>query len=374
MWATVESIAGYVEELAPLDLALPDDPVGLQLGDPGAAVKKVMVALELDDAVLRRAVDEAASLVVTHHPLFFRPVQSVDESDPSGALAAAAIRNNISVYSAHTNLDTAPLGLNYYLANLLGLSGEKRRVIKITGMDRYLKLAVFIPRGHEDTVRDALAEAGAGWIGNYSHCAFMSPGTGTFMPLAGTEPFIGRQGRLEKVDEMRLETIVPASRRRKVPEALKRAHPYEEVAFDLYPLIDAGVPAGLGLAGTLEEPLPLEKFLKRCRERLGLKTLRYRAPDGEFFSRVAVCGGSGGSLVAAAAGLGAELFVSGDFKYHDYKAALAAGIGLIDVGHYGSEQPVVDLLAGHLRACLGRDGIKTAVVAGEAAAEDWSYL
>ncbi|NLY39804.1 MAG: Nif3-like dinuclear metal center hexameric protein [Firmicutes bacterium] len=375
MLATVKMIAGYMEELAPLDLALPGDPSGLQLGDPEAPVAKVLVALDPDEAALRQALAVGASLVVTHHPLLFHPAASIDESRPRGALISAFIRNRISVYSAHTNLDTAPRGLNHALAELIGLSPSGRSVLKASGQDRYLKLVVFVPRGHEDSVRDALAEAGAGWIGNYSHCTFQAPGTGTFMPREGTNPYIGQQGRLEKVEELRLETILPASRRQAVIKALLAAHPYEEVAYDIYPLAGAGEAVGLGLCGQLEPPLELEAILARCRERLKLKDLRYWASAKDRFSRIAVCGGSGGSLVEAAIAMGAELYISGDFRYHDFKTAQAAGMGLIDAGHYGTEQPAVALIENHLRNCLQRDGRETVVIAAAAAAEaDWNYL
>jgi dinuclear metal center YbgI/SA1388 family protein len=246
LFATVQQVAGYIEELAPPALALPGDPVGLQVGDPHAAVQKVLVALELDEAVLEEAVTKEAGLVVTHHPLLFEPLQSVDESAPQNALVAAAIRRRIAVYSAHTNLDIAPRGVNHLLAERLGLAAEGRRVLEVTGYDRLLKLVVFVPAGHEEQLQEALAAAGAGSLGRYSHCSFQVSGTGTFMPLEGSAPFIGRRGRLEQVDEKRLETILPASRRSAVVRALLDVHPYEEPAYDLYPWILKASPSAWG--------------------------------------------------------------------------------------------------------------------------------
>lgn len=373
MWVTVESIAGYLEELAPQTLALPGDPVGLQLGDPRSPVRTLMVALELDQMILAQAVAQKAELVITHHPLLFQPLQSLDERSPQGALIAQTIRNKISVFSAHTNLDIAPGGLNCRLADLLGLAEAGRRVIERTGQDQLLKLVVFIPRGHEDAVRVALVDAGAGWIGAYSHCTFQTAGTGTFMPREGTDPYTGRPGALERVDELRLETVLPASRRKAVLQALFAAHPYEEVAYDLYALQREGAPVGLGLFGCLEQPLSLEQILKRCRERLQLQGLRYWAPPKTEFSRIAVCSGSGGSLVEQAALLGAELFISGDFRYHDFKQAEAAGMGLVDAGHYGTERPAVELISQYLRGRLAREGYETAVMPAELPSADWSY-
>lgn len=375
MLATVETIADYIELLAPAGLALPGDPVGLQVGDRRAPVEKVLVALELDEAVLQEALRQQANLVVTHHPLLYRPLQAVDESLPAGALIASTIRNKINVYSAHTNLDTAPRGLNHLLAELIGLSAAGRRVIEVTGSDRLYKLVVFVPESHADPVHEALAQAGAGWIGAYSHCSFQARGTGTFMPREGTNPFIGSRGRLEKVEELRLETILPASRRRAVLEALLASHPYEEVAYDLYELAREGEPIGLGLIGLLDPPLSLEQLLQRCREQLDLSGLRYWAPpEQELYRQVAVCGGSGGALVETAAALGAELFISGDFRHHDFKNAVAARMGLVDAGHYGTERPVVTLLGDYLRERLLKDGYTTGVVLAGPAQSDWCYF
>ncbi len=372
MWVTVEKIAAYLDQLAPQELAVPGDAVGLQLGDPRSKVRTLLVALELDQKVLAQAAAQKAEMVVTHHPLLFQPLQALDERTPHGALIAQTIRNKISVFSAHTNLDIAPCGLNSRLADLLGLVQEGRLVIERTGQDQLLKLVVFVPLGHEDVVRKALAGAGAGWVGAYSHCTFQAAGTGTFMPREGTDPYIGSQGRLEKVDELRLETVLPASRRGAVLQALVTAHPYEEVAYDLYTLKREGTPLGLGLLGCLERPLSLEQIVKLCRERLQLSWLRYWAPPKTGFSRIAVCSGSGGSLVEQAARLGAELFVSGDFRYHDFKMAEAAGMGLVDAGHYGTERPAVELISEYLSGRLAQDGCEAKVIpAGPSA--DWSY-
>lgn len=260
MLATVRQIADYLEELAPPEIALPGDPVGLQVGDPRREVRKVLVALDLDEAVLQQALDVEADMVVTHHPLLYTSLSCIDESRPSGSLIAAIIRNKITVYSAHTNLDIAPQGVNRLLADRLGLEEEGRVFIQPSQEDRLLKLVVFVPREHEDAVADAVAEAGAGWIGRYSHCTFRAPGTGTFMPREGTSPYIGETGRLEKVEEVRLETVLPVSRRRAVLKALLEAHPYEEVAYDSHPLALSPETSGLGLVGTISPPLGLEQI------------------------------------------------------------------------------------------------------------------
>lgn len=374
MFATVQQITGYIERLAPESLALPGDPVGLQVGNPQAEVRKVLVALELDEDVLKEAVDGKAGLVVTHHPLLFEPLQTMDESVPQNALAAAAIRQDIAVYSAHTNLDAAPRGVNHVLAERLGLAEKGRQVLEVTGYDRLLKLVVFIPSGHEKQLLEALAAAGAGSLGHYSHSSFRVSGTGTFMPLQGSAPFIGRQGRLEQVDEMRLETILPASCREAVVRALLEAHPYEEPAYDLYPLELKGEPLGMGLVGLLKNPGTLAEIAGRCRKALGLKSLRCWAPPGVKFSRIALCGGSGGSLIDLAAASGAELFISGDFRYHDLGKARGYGLGLIDAGHAATELPVVACLTDYLNSCLLEAGFKTAAAASEIEPAGWLLM
>ena len=374
MLATVQQVADYLEELAPLSLALPGDPVGLQLGDPGAGIEKVLVALELDQVLLEEAIAKGAGLVVTHHPLLFEPLQRVDESEPLGVLVAEAIRRRLAVYSAHTNLDTAPRGVNYILAERIGLAEEGRQVLKITGREQLLKLVLFVPAGYEEKLLQALAAAGAGQSNRYSHSSFQVSGTGTFEPLPGSNPFIGRPGRLEEVSEIRMETILPASRRPAVIRALLEAHPYEEPAYDLYPLALEGEPRGLGLLGSLKRPQTLSQLAARCRKELGQAMVRCWAPPDRRFSRVALCGGSGGSLIEDALAGGAELFISGDFRYHDLEKARAHGLGLIDAGHSGTERPVLGYLVDYLQRCLHRAGLKTVVEKADAPSPEWLFM
>ncbi|NLA11576.1 MAG: Nif3-like dinuclear metal center hexameric protein [Firmicutes bacterium] len=375
LFATVKQIADIIEVLAPQALALPGDPVGLQVGAPEAAVRKVLVALELDEAVLEEASSGGAGLVVTHHPLLFEPLRSVDESVPRNALVAEALRRQVAVYSAHTNLDVAPRGVNFVLAEKLGLPREGRRVLQVTAYEQLLKLVLYIPAGFEEKLLESLAAAGAGSSGRYSHSSFQVSGTATFKPLRGSTPFTGRRGCLERVNEIRLETIIPESRRRAVLKALLEEHPYEEPAYDLFPLALEGEPRGLGLLGTLESPQTLAQLAVRCRERLGQAAVRCWAPPGpeRKFSRLALCGGSGGSLIEDAAAGGAELFISGDFRHHDLEKARAYGLGLIDAGHGGTEQPVVDYLASYLRSSLREAGLKTTVAAAPPPPQ-WRYL
>ncbi len=375
MLARVEVIINYLEELAPLCLAAEWDHSGLQIGDPERRVSTVLVALDLEQQVLSEAIGRQAQLIITHHPLWLKPPLKIDEREPQGMLISSIIRNEMSVYSAHTNLDLALV--NSILADLIGLGQNGREIVEVAFEDRLLKLTVFVPEGYEDRVRQAVMEAGAGWTGRYSHCSFQVFGTGMFKPLDHTSPFIGQPGRLERVPEFRLETVLPVSRRDKVVAALLSAHPYEEVAYDLFPLHRQGKQLGFGLLGLLEPPLKMEDILKRCAERLGPAGLRYWLPpgmDSRELQRVAVGSGSGGSLVEPAARKGAELLITGDIGHHDLLAASSYGMALIDAGHFRTEWPVVDHITEYLRKRLDDDSYQTAVFsAGTESAVKWDF-
>jgi dinuclear metal center YbgI/SA1388 family protein len=362
MQATVQRIMSYMEDIAPASIAMPGDPVGLQLGDPDAEISKILVALDPDQTALDEAIACGAEMLVTHHPLFYNKLSSIDESTPAGHFVASAIRNRRHIFCAHTNFDVAPQGVSHQLLKRLGLKAESLMLLEKTGNEQLLKLVVFIPVGHEDDIREALVDAGAGQIGSYSHCTFQTEGQGTFMPADGTKPFIGSSCQLETVDEVRLETILPATRRSNVLRALLQAHPYEEVAYDLYPLDLEGRAIGMGLLVDLAEPLTIDILLQICRERLKTESIRFATSAKTLIKRVALCGGSGGSLIEHAAYRRADLFISGDFRYHDLKLAQSLGIALIDAGHDSTEIPAVQYLQQYLEKRIMADGFKTAVL------------
>ncbi len=374
MRARVKKIISYMEELAPSSLALPGDPVGLQLGNPEAELSTVLVALDPDETAVAEAFSIGAELMVTHHPLFYHKISSIDESTPAGTLISLAIRKGLSIFCAHTNFDLAPHGVTFQLAQRLGFPTDNADVLEVSDSEELLKLVVFVPSGHEEVIRNAIAGAGAGQIGRYSHCTFQTSGTGTYMPGEGTNPYIGSSGRLEKVDELRLETILPVHRRRVVIEALLKAHPYEEVAYDLYPLLLDGKKLGLGLIVNLEEALSLDRILQACRDHLTANILRYQIASKKSYRRVALCGGSGGSLIENAARQAADLFISGDFRYHDLKTAQALGIALVDAGHDATEWPGVVYLRQYLADRLKKDGYKTEVKLQTSVPTGWNQI
>jgi len=369
---TIGKIVSFMEELAPPVWAESWDNVGLQVGDPATPVERLLVALELTGSVVEEALQARAGLIVVHHPAIFRPLKAIRLDTPAGARLARLIKADVGLYAAHTNLDQAPGGTNDTLAALVGI--REWEVLEPAGQEGYLKLVVFVPRGYEEAVRQALAEAGAGHIGNYSHCTFQAPGTGTFLPLEGTNPFLGQQGKLEYADEYRLETILPERKARAVVQAMIAAHPYEEVAYDLYPLANPGKPRGHGRIGPLAAPTTLGALAERLKAELGLTHVTVVGDPAKPVATAAVGAGAGGSLVRSAARKGADVLVTGDVKYHDAMDAVDSGLGVIDIGHYSSERIVVKPLAAYLRRRLDEEGLAAEVLEAQAGGNPFRTL
>lgn len=353
-----QTIIDAMEKLAPRYLAESWDNVGLLVGSPGQEITKLLIALDVTPELAARAGREGVDMIVAHHPLIFQPLKSIRIDQPLGAVLAGLLKHDIAVLAAHTNLDSAIGGVSDILAASLGL--KDTRPLAGHG-EKLLKLVVFVPESHTEDVREAITRAGAGHIGNYSHCTFQTPGTGTFLPLEGTNPFIGQQGKLESVSEYRLETILPEAASRRVVGAMLRAHPYEEVAYDLYPLANKTVVAGLGRIGELSEPLSLSHIIGKVKTGLGLEHVRIAGDGSRLVKKIAVCGGAGGSLISAAAEAGADLFVTGDVKYHEAQEASQLGLTVIDAGHFATERPAMDAVAAYLSECSSRDGWDVAI-------------
>lgn len=371
MQARCGLIFQLIEQFFPLDLAEEWDNCGIQVGDPNRPVDRVLLAMDMDEAVLSEARDKGAGLVVTHHPLVFKGIKKIREDRGPGRLLAKIIRAGITVYSAHTNLDSAQKGVNAVLAERIGLTGI--RVLRPAN-EKYLKLVVFVPSESVEAVREALAGAGAGWIGGYSDCAFMLKGTGTFRPLEGTSPYIGKTGELEKVEEIRLETIIPARIAGVAVKAMLEVHPYEEVAYDLYPLENKAAESGIGRVGRLKEALTLEQFTGRVKETLDLRAVRRGGSGSRRIKTVAVCGGSGGDFWPLALNAGADVLVTGDIGYHAARDMLASGMSFIDAGHYGTERVVLEALAGYLRDGCRQRGINIDIIVSGVNGDPFAYI
>lgn len=359
MQAKCGLIIKFIEDAYPLDLSEEWDNSGLQVGDPGKIVSRVLISLDMDEVLLKEALEQKADMVITHHPLLLKAIKQIREDYFPGKLLIPIIKSGITVYSAHTNLDSAGRGVSSALAKKLSLTNT---IVLKSASEEFLKLVVFVPVNHVERVREALARAGAGWIGNYNECSFMLKGTGTFRPLGGANPYIGRQGDLEKVEEIRLETILPSRIKDAVIRAMITAHPYEEVAFDLYPLENSPVNSGIGRIGCLENEIPFMDFIQIVKNALPVSVVRYGGPPERKIRKVAVCGGKGSSLWSLALSGGADVLVTGDIGYHDAKDMLAAGISFIDPGHYATESVVLLPLAEYLRSCCRENDLHVDII------------
>ncbi len=344
--ARVRDIAEAIELIAPVPLSEAWDNSGLQVGDPASGVNGVLVALTPVNEVFEEAKGSGANFLLFHHPLISDPLKSVDTSSHPGDLVARAVRNGLAVYAAHTSYDAAPGGVSLALAEALGLRGPYR-IVSPRGALR--KLVIFVPEENVDAVAAALAEAGAGVIGEYTYCTFRTLGVGTFLGGEATSPHLGEKGRLERVEEIRLETVVPAYTTGRAVAAATAAHPYEEVALDLYPVEGHPHSCGYGRVGVLPEPMRPEELNDHVADALGSPArLVADPPHGRRIERVAALGGSGGSFIREAATSGAQAYVSGDLDYHDALLAESLGLAAIDAGHAATELPSLEPLARRL--------------------------
>lgn len=342
----VKDIVNAIEQIAPSSLAEGWDNCGLQVGDPDGSANRILVALTPLPEVFDEAEDVGADFLLFHHPLIFKELKSVDTGSYPGNLVARTISSDMIVYAAHTSYDAAPDGVSAALAGALGLAG---RLDVVVPRGALRKLVVFVPEDHVEAVADALSGSGAGIIGGYTHCTFRIPGTGTFLPGEGTDPYSGKPGRLERAGEIRLETIVPAHDASQAVAAAKEAHPYEEVAFDVYPVEGSPAGCGYGRVGRLPGPLASRELAEYVSEALGFPARVVADPEpSRRIERVAVLGGSGGSFIAKAAASGAQAYVTGDLDYHDSLLAESLGLTTIDAGHAATELPSLRPLARRL--------------------------
>ncbi len=346
----IGDIVDFIHSWAPKSCAQGYDNVGLQIGRANRSVTKVLVALDITPQIIQEARDLAAELIVTHHPLLFKPLFSLGDASLESSMALELAESNIALFSAHTNLDAARDGVSFELARSLGLTG----IQFLSGLeDTLLKFVVFVPPEFAEAVRHAAHDAGAGQIGLYSHCSFSVGGSGQFKPGAHTQPFIGESnGPVETVHEVRIEMQVEKWNVAAVLEAVKLVHPYEEVAYDLFNLVQPHQNLGIGAIGQLAEPLTLAEFLPLVSSRLNNPALMYAGDLSKVIRRVAVCGGSGSEFIRLAQQAGADAYITGDVTYHRFFDVLdhfgKPTMALIDAGHYESERMTEDLLVRRL--------------------------
>jgi dinuclear metal center YbgI/SA1388 family protein len=342
---TIATIINFLETGAHPSLQESYDNAGLLLGDPGTGCQGVLVTLDVTEAVVDEAVRLGCNLIVAHHPLIFSGLKRINGTDPVSRTVIRAIQNDVAVYAIHTNLDNVVGGVSGTMAARLGLVNNR---VLDPRPGQLRKLHTFVPMTHLGTVRDALFAAGAGGIGNYDEAGFHVEGTGSFRPLPGARPFVGEPGQRHYESEARLEVTYPAYLEAAVVAALKKAHPYEEVAYGMVALENRMDSIGSGILGEFPSAIRETEALALLKERFGLKALRHTPLTGRPVRKVALCGGAGSFLISKALAAGADLYVTADVKYHEFFAADGRMV-IADIGHYESEQFTVDLLFGRLR-------------------------
>ncbi|MGE5399464.1 MAG: Nif3-like dinuclear metal center hexameric protein [Ignavibacteriales bacterium] len=349
---TSNEIIKYIEDWAPKDIAWQKDNPGLQVGSLGNKVTNIFLCLELSEKALEEAIKKKSNFIFTHHPLIFQPLKRIDtQNDRTSRLIEQLLKHDITLYSAHTNLDFTLNGVSFQLAKILKL--RRIKFLEFAESNQY-KLVVFVPAENLKEVSGAIFASGGGIIGEYKDCSFRLQGQGTFLGSENSTPAIGQAGKFEQVEEVRLEIIVEKWKLNKVLDAMKRVHPYEEPAFDIYPLVNKNVNYGFGAVGELDEKMKEKDFLEYVSRCLNANNLRYTRGSGKEIKKVALCGGSGSDLIPSAIASGADAFVTADVKYHSFQDA-EGKILLIDAGHYETEFPVLEEVKRRLEEFLRKN-------------------
>lgn len=348
---TIQRVIDELVALAPLHLAANWDNCGLQVGDPSQPLSGVAIAVDPTLEAIEETIARGANLLVTHHPLLFKPPKSLDLRREPGRSLQRLITHGVALYAAHTNLDAT--AVNVALAEAIGLAGHQ--ILEVNGTYPDYKLGVFVPVSELPRVRQAAWDAGAGRSAHYDHAAYMLQARGTFRPLPGAAPAEGAIAQQSEAEETRLEFLVSARDLEGVRRAIVAAHPYEEPALDVVALHGRGTPYGWGLVGDLPEAVSLRELAVRVKAKLDLAAVRIVGPADRPIRRVAWLGGSGGDYFKEALAARADAYITGEVRHHAALDALAAGLSFIEVGHVGSEQPVVPFLARFFRERFGAE-------------------
>ncbi|OJW70326.1 MAG: Nif3-like dinuclear metal center hexameric protein [Candidatus Amoebophilus sp. 36-38] len=336
----IKDITNYLESWAPLAYQEPYDNCGLLVGDPTTTVKGILICLDITENVLQEAKEKNCNLIIAHHPIIFQPIKKLTGASYVERCMIQAIRQDIAMYSLHTNLDNRIDGVNDAMAQQLGLQNLQILLPKPNTLQR---LITFLPPAALELVREALHQAGAGHIGNYSHCSFNSVGTGTFQPNELANPYIGQSHQLETVGEHKLEVIFPAYLAKNIVESLKQSHPYEEPVYQIQNLENMNLQIGAGIIGELPQPFENQAFLKYLKEKMNLTLIRHSAYIKQNIKKVALCGGAGIGLLSEARRQGADAFITSDVKYHHFFDA-EEQLLIADIGHYESEIAIKQLI------------------------------
>lgn len=336
----IKDITQYLESFAPLSLQESYDNSGLIVGSGSTEVTGALICLDSTEEVVDEAIANNCNLIIAHHPIVFSGLKRFNGKNYIERTVMKAIKNDIAIYAIHTNLDNVYNGVNGMIAERIGLTNTR---ILSNKKNIDFKLISYVPQTHTEEVLNALFDAGAGNIGNYSECSFSSEGKGTFKGNENSNAFVGEKGNRHTEPEHKIEVLVPGHLKGRITAALKKAHPYEEVAFDLFTLQQNSPVVGSGMVGELEEPMPKMEFLKKLKTQLKTDCIRFTDTSSETIKKVAICGGAGSFLLGAAKGAGADIFITGDFKYHQFFDG-EDDIMIADVGHYESEQYTKDLI------------------------------
>lgn len=337
---TVKEITQYLEEIAPLNYQESYDNAGLIVGSLDKEVSKALISLDCTEEIVDEAIANHCDIIISHHPIVFKGLKKFNGNNYVERVIIKAIENKIAIYAIHTNLDSVLNGVNGKICEKIGLKNCKILVPK-TGLLK--KLVFFVPLKNANEVKNAVFEAGAGSIGNYSECSFNTPGQGTFKANDIAKPFVGEANLLHKENEMRVEVIYPAQAEKKIMTVLWENHPYEEVAYDIYALENSHQQVGSGMIGELETEIAGLDFLHQLKEKMGLSVIRHTKILNKKIKKIAVCGGSGSFLLSKAIQAKADIFITADFKYHEFFDA-DGKILIADIGHFESEQFTQELL------------------------------
>jgi dinuclear metal center YbgI/SA1388 family protein len=340
----ISGIISLLESLAHPSLQESYDNAGLITGDPEWNCSGILCSLDSTEEVINEAIQKKCNLIVSHHPIIFSGLKKINGKNYVEKAVITAIKNDIAIYAIHTNLDNVLNGVSGRMASLIGLQNTEVLFPKASTLK---KLFTFVPIDKAEQVKEAIFNAGGGFIGNYSECSFTVEGTGTFKAGAGTDPYVGKIGERHREEEGRIEVIFPAHLERAIVKAMIAAHPYEEVAYDIVTLDNRHPATGSGVIGELQAPMDEKTFLAHLKSFFKLKIVRHSPLTGKMIKRVAVCGGAGSFLVSKALGAGADSFVTADMKYHEFFDANGTLL-IADIGHYESEQFTIDLLTEYL--------------------------
>ena len=341
----IKDITSYLESLAPLSSQASYDNCGLIVGNMNAEVTSALICLDSTEAVVDEAIKKGCNLIIAHHPIVFSGLKKLNGSTYIERTVIKAIQNNIAIYAIHTNLDNYRFGVNYEIGKRLGLENLK---VLAPAPNVLCKISVFVPVNHSFEVTQAMFQAGAGQIGNYSECSFEQTGIGSFTPSENTNPFEGKKGENSKVEEKKIEVIVSTHQVNQVVHSMKVAHPYEEVAYDIVPLKNKNEFEGSGMYGTLPLEMDEKEFLTLLKSTFNCGIIRHTALLNKPIKTVAFCGGSGSFLLQNAKRIKADIFITGDYKYHDFFDSENQLI-IADIGHFESEQFTTNLLADILK-------------------------